>query len=542
MSSSSLPEAEETTQRIIYIQQDIGGRLSDFVDPPIVCNSQDGTPQKRLYALAVRCQEHLAVKDKKTYDDLINKLLSCGRDWITDSRNASLFTQMNELVSKAITAINSSKTSKDQKDMYIVELWSIVIVKGISDISQCGELMNSIPNIRRLIQPSAAGGQSSGRPSPIETLRSNLNLNFVSSDAICAALSTNILKLIDYPIGILCARKNGKTTQYNMCQKNYICALAIFMSSINDYNFTQLLQVFKKKSGNPNINTFFMKLLDIFNLHLASHISAYIEGENLPIRIQIFIDRNFQRENEHILNIINKISSLLRESIDSDVSVETGLDILKKFSDFLTTIDETFYCYRWAYHLSVDIFKYIDKLPNNETIAGWKTSISMQEIKSATLDSAYGHDFNVASLTCITMLGKLFIDIMKKSRGALGGDDVWKIPEEIVDEDTCISKTLEENGYATVDQQSDLFIISFDSKSNYLKSKISYRLTDGIRWNIFQSIVIKQQIIVGIDFYVGQQPYVDVFSQQSLALSRTFKKIKPTESRELRQIILEELD
>ena len=117
---------------------------------------KDGTPQKRLGSLLALCLElqqteksltntKLTKLSKSIVDkELVNSVSNSKReDVFKDNAEEELFT---EYIQTFISTLNSKPTSI--KNELFIKLWSQILIKSLSDISQFGVLINFIPKIR----------------------------------------------------------------------------------------------------------------------------------------------------------------------------------------------------------------------------------------------------------------------------------------------------------------------------------------------------------------------------------------------------------
>lgn len=526
--------------RTISIKTDPQGTIPQQTFIPV----DDGTPQKRLASLLQMCvnlQKENVVNNNKL-KGLIQKVLSASVNLIQsvrDSSRAEIFkneTEKNNFTEYIQTFINTLNSKPDVvKNPLIIELWCQILIKSLSDISQFGCLLNNIPSIYTKIKKPFYSSENISDYKNSETdivtkvmkiLNSNINIVFVSSDKIATGLSTNISKLIDYPIQTLCSRKTGVTTQTIIVQKSAISALAVILSYINDHTITLKLcediyiyqtQNSLGKINGENITNF---IIDINNILVESYNNLKnIIDESIDIKnnIQIIFDELF-------LNI--KTSSAPATSASSTnekikIYEEFVCTIIDKISrienlnEYLNEISKTLIDYdyikipRWCYHLSNDIYKYKFALSSNIFDANFKKDISKQEILSATFDAMYGHDFK---LQTITQLGDFFLTAIQEP-------NPYSIDESIsisAMEDTCIKQTLSLNNYSTINQDGDNFSVCFNPEINYLivnKTDMLYRESE-IPWNITFSPLIREPIYAAVDFVSGEPSISVILSQQ----------------------------
>ena len=493
---------------------------------------KDGTPQKRLGSLLSLCLELQTTEksltntkltklskniiDKELVDSVSN---SKREDVFKDNTEEELFT---EYIQTFISTLNSK--SIDIKNELFIKLWSQILIKSLSDISQFGVLINFIPKIYQQtnigiktiqeIDNIKNDSTKTTQDKVLEILNLNQNLVFVSSDKIAAGLSSNISKSIDYPIQTLCSRKTGVTTQTVIVQKSQISTLSVVLSYIQET--TKLLNLCENIYIRPDLNAeqkekivnVIKKIYDIIieNYTKLSNLNTEITfQDNMQIIFdklffQLKMDKNPEENSNYngfICNIIYEISLIPNINV-----------ILIDISKVLVNYDYI-KVPRWTYHLSNDIFKYIYPLHTEVFTNQLKEKISMEEITSASYDAMYGHDFK---MPIITQLGRYFLS-------AIGQDNLYSIDETTPNskvEDVCISQTLQLNNYSTINQDGDHYSICFNSNINYLvvtKNEMFYRESE-IPWNITLSPLTKQPIYASVDFVSGEPSISVLLSQQ----------------------------
>jgi hypothetical protein len=476
-----------------------------------------GTPQKRLHDLLEACQTIVKTNNRSIFkgkittldvQGLIDDLETASReDMFKSIADRNLFCEYIDLF------ISSLKSTPDQitKNKISITVWLLVLVKSMSDISQCGSLVNDIPKFYEGGNISTIGKSTGDTTNDVlSVLKSNKNVTFVSSDKICAALSSNILKLIDYPIQTLCSRKTGTTTQTMIVQKGEVSALSVILSVVGDLEKTMGLinDVIYYDSSDIDrdavanmvtsihsvVTDYYSKIFDEY--FKDPNIKDYVTQDIIQLEVDnIFISKN-DRGREKLCQLISEISSIpiLRNSL---------LELSRVLS-----LKENVIVPRWTYHVSNDVFKYMFPLTPDMFI-DLKSKISREEIVSATADAMYGHDF---ALSCITDLGREFLT-------AIGEANVYTIDENVSyskKEDLCISQTLQLNNFSTINQHGDKFSINFNSDSNYLvvdRKEMFYRISE-TPWNITSSPLVNQPIIASVDFVSGEPSISVVLSEQ----------------------------
>ena len=526
--------------RTISIKTDPQGTIP----PPTFIPVDDGTPQKRLASLLQMCvnlQKGNVVNNNKL-KGLIQKVLNASVNLIQsvwDSSRAEIFkneTEKNNFTEYIQTFINTLNSKPDVvKNPLIIELWCQILIKSLSDISQFGCLLNNIPSIYTKINKPFYSSEniSDYKNSEIDIvtkvmkiLNSNINIVFVSSDKIATGLSTNISKLIDYPIQTLCSRKTGVTTQTIIVQKSAISALAVILSYINDPTITLKLcediyiyqtQNSLGRENGENITNF---IIDINNILVESYNNLKnIIDERIDIKnnIQIIFDELFLniKTSSAPATSASPTNAKITKYKEFVCTIIDKISRIENLNEYLNEISKTLIGYdyikipRWCYHLSKDIYKYKFALSSNIFDANFKKDISKQEILSATFDAMYGHDFK---LQTITQLGDFFLTAIQEP-------NPYSIDESIsisAMEDTCIKQTLSLNNYSTINQDGDNFSVCFNPEINYLivnKTDMLYRESE-IPWNITFSPLIREPIYAAVDFVSGEPSISVILSQQ----------------------------
>jgi len=532
-----------------------------------------GTPQKRLHDLLVACDTIVKNDETRSFGKVLDRYgseieLRIGQfatvsreDMLKDGRGVFIEEYINLFLSVLL-----SKKDVMYRSKVIMLLWSIIMVKSISDISQCGSFVNDIPNIIPKVRDqtvtntqsvadsgslltvgnSITASSSSNIISSLsrdscrlvnDRMKDNLNLCFVSSDGSCAAFSTNVLKLIEYPIPILHSRKTGKTTQTMILQKSEISVLSVILSLANENTYDGAIDDFITtilsntqhlgKDGDSvtpedvavGINTMFSKIYELTRNYYQKLVVYYQNKRNdyvdtqppLNILVQQEVDEMFRETN---YNVNRK--ELLCELIHNISRIDSLVDYLRRISLVLSFDNKDINVPRWAYHISNDVFKYLFPL-SNET-RNLKEEISLQEILSATADAMYCHDFQ---LECLHRLGDLFLK-------SIGQNNLYDIELTVSDGDNqknksyddiekeCIRETLAVNYYSTLNQHGDYFEICFDSFYNFIKrdkNEAGYRNAQ-VPWNIGFSPFVKTPLVAAIDFTIGEATFSSVFIDQ----------------------------
>lgn len=508
--------------------------ISNFLGGTIEFNKNEGTPQKRIYFLFVQCEyiflnilkwtKQNFESGFKNYKVLIDELDTASRDSLP-----SVISKYDVLTTKIITTLLSSlkNQSIDDNDKTCIALWISILVKSISDISLCGSLVNLIPIIYSQLldrQLNSIEDIEKIRNSPDsvispsrkveQILKGNINLVSFSSDLITGGLSTNIVKLFNYPIQILSSTKeSGITTQTIILQKNEISTLSIILSYIG--NIDELVNLQDKIIENypehfENITNCLIKI-NYYVCEFYENILPLIHSQvidNFQNNIQKVFDDLFRYQNRddenNRNNILNGVIQKLYTLIYNISNIPDFVKNLKRITDILIIPEEKFIVNRWTYHLLNDIFKYMfplfKELFENPYWGGktLKEAISQQEVLSATFDAMYGHDFK---FNFMRTLGNAFL----KSIGEQNNYQIEHLAASNFEQE-CIIQTLEFNNYSTLNQNGDKFSIILNSKNNFLvadKQDMFFRSPE-VQWNITLSPLFKQKLYSSIDFVSGE--------------------------------------
>jgi len=554
MSANGKKQSSDKTTRHIHLIGENGNEEVEQYTTHINFDKKSGTPQKRLHDLLVACKS-IVTNDRSIFnkgkikslnvdpliDALIVKLSKSTRDDIFETdEDRDLFCKYIYLF---ISSLNSTSNKIDANKIFIT-VWLLVLVKSMSDISQCGSLVNDIPKLYKdkpMLDIERAVLRSS--QDVLSLLNSNINVTFFSSDKICAALSTNILKLIDYPIQTLCSRKTGTTTQTMIIQKGEVSALSVVLSVVGDIKKSRRLirdiiyydipDTIKGEVVNM-VTTIHTVVTNYYTSILENYSSMQNFEEKYILQdiIQLEIDKLFSSKHQ---DAQTKLCKLIYDVL----KIPNLIGSLIQLSYVLSSKESVVVVPRWTYHVSNDIFKCRFPLTSNmfRENTGLKNKISREEILSATADAMYGHDF---ALSCITELGTNFLK-------AIGEADVYSIDENISyskKEDLCISQTLQLNNFSTINQHGDKFSINFNSDSNYLvvdRKEMFYRISE-IPWNITASPLVEQDIIASVDFVSGEpsisvvlSEQVNFIKQQNIRKSQVFAFSVLTQTEDLTQ-------
>ena len=447
------------------------------------------------------------------------------RGWWNKRDYAGVKNFLNELVNTVINEIVFKKIQDPRTQAELIAgLWSIIMVKSISDISQCGELVNNLTHIKDKL--------------PVETTHTGtiydqINIQakaaFVSSDKICAGVSSIILNKLKIPFETLCTRKSSrgaKTIQNVICQRADIAALAIIFTLFNKSNTERIgpIYIFKIIGESEDIIDLVKRLFTeyLFYNNELRGTTLQREYDDLYAKrraektVSIYFDLRFSRLSAFISNIY---------------------DIVKEYTQLLTQIGKKlmsekreFRCPLWTYYVSTDVFRLLYPYQAVD-----KDEISLGEITAATIDGTYGHDFH--GIDCIKFLGEKFMDLFGMGRYKISTEETTAN-----DEKNAIIKTLEMSDCITIDQQEDDLLYRFNNIDNFLVSETNNGFTR--QWHFFDSLFSLQPLILSIDFTVGIQPYSSAFaSEKGIAQERQSSPllIRPTDPQSLQIMISDEI-
>lgn len=523
-----------TISRELSLKVDNFEQIGQFLGNKIEFDKSEGTPQKRIYFLFDQCKylftNILKYNPQKfnqqfnttiiNYDSFIKQLKDVQRDGLPALINSNDIL-ITKIINNLLSGVDKIPQLPDKESIYI-SLWISILVKSISDISLCGSLVNLIPkiyekignekNLKTLEEINAIKSSTNLKHDKVKNiLEGNINLAFFSSDTITSALSTNIVKLLQYPIQILYSTKrSGISTQTIIIQKNTISTLSIILSYIGDIDkITDLQRKIPTTDANySNVLDVLVKINNFVLLFFENLLPQVLDVTVIQDQIQkvfddLFIYQNTQKINSDHENNIKQLYILIY-NISNIPELINCLEIISNI--LIIPEEEYFIVNRWTYHLSNDIFKYryplykelfTEKYWDNKTKT-LKEEISKEEIFSATYDAMYGHDF---PYNFIKDLGKKFLTAISQADKY----DMKNIAPSNI-EHNCIIQTLSMNKYSTLNQHGDKFSIKLNSTKNYLvsdKNEMYFRLPEK-PWNITLSPLFKQTLYSSVDFVSGE--------------------------------------
>jgi hypothetical protein len=499
----------------------------------------------------------------------LEQLSLSGRgEWFkSEGNNKKLFEQIVRfvLVEMKSSYINA-KDYTGYKEMISV-IWSQILVKGMSDVSQYGALLTNINKLQKKVEFPPLG-----KMGDIVNFTNYSQPEYigVSSDKIAAALMTNVASLYSHPLQILCTRKSGAGTAFIICQKQVVSALAVIIG-LKDCNpmpradFTKfttlhklkqridiiLYQFLKQCVNDPSIGINYTMIDKIFDniFALKTHMKFLGYGNIMDTIKNAYNRPPLTSSNElseqqiihsllyknpdiiHFLAVIemfDKIAKLITPEIEQS---------LIEYSDMISTVTVN----RFAYYISNAIFKIkypiadvARQISEQYSQTGKQSSkpisrLDTNEIISASYDSIYGHDFEVDA---VTQLGLEFLSYVDENEPAiLSREANERIIKNKKHEDNCIIEVLRKNKFATIGQQGSVIKIVFDPEINLLvdeRPTLPYVI--GAQWELFQSPVNFAPIFYSIDFTAGLQPYIagktDIYNA---LLSRNDKSLSAIE-------------
>jgi hypothetical protein len=520
------------------------------------CPKQDGTPGKRLLFLAILCKQIL-IKYKKvqektfnqTYGGLISFMSGISDDttefeqgdnsrgWWGGIKNIELKNSLLDLVRETIKYLETSKNGKEFEIENICALMLNILVKSDSDVGQEVDIINSIPNL------PGFGQLSSSTQTVFDKINKDSKVVFVSSDKICAGVSSLIIDELAFPFEVLCTRKSSygsKNIQNIIVQKGIIASLAVCLNLLETaITPEEVLEIF------PEDKRMIAKNMLI---SILFYFSSYQKTLNVPIETQIELlykikkskrdTRIYQTEGfKNLSQFIEGISNVLQDKqqlIDTPgnktvIQDKRNLDLFIDLRDNLFIMNSKFRCNTWCYNIAMDVFRVLN--PQNET--DWETlksNISKKEFLAATIDGTYGHDF--AGLDCIQELGIKFMNIV--------GFKDYLLPPDLKHEDDAIRNCLAKSKCVTIDQIEDSLIFNFDTTNNYLISQTN--LGNPKNWHFFESLFSLKPLYLAIDFKVGVQPYVPVSSKQIVIVEQSRNVApNPINSNEIQEIAFQQI-
>lgn len=485
----------------------------------------DGTPQKRLYYLAIACcrlldtirqpqpKKNLGPSYFETHKILLDFMgglsetdedtdefnsSASGRGWWSKTKNSVHKEDLENLVSFTINTIklisekkNKQPTDGDYAKLCTCSLWSIILGKSASDVLQLFAAITELSaikisnklnstNTNLFCSEVVSSGNATGTDADTDkknaaknALCNTPNLVFVSSDLICAGLSSTILKNLTIPVAVVCPKKSpgGKTLQSVICQSAFISTISVILSLADNngppLNNSSILSFFDPSTDAKYTAGILMyinsELKRLYRITQFSNDNLYdlLLKSNIPPNNST-TDENIKKNRSSLFDCVYNIATFLRDKIV----------FIGKASKFLLISKKKCNCRVWTYHMAQDICKILfcsngldDYLINLSSSQQTNSSTDHQTLCkntliAATVDGTYGHDF--AGLSCIQALGESFMLLDEDFSKYQLTEGVSK------NESTACINALNLNDCITIDQELDYFIFNFSNETNYL--------------------------------------------------------------------------
>jgi hypothetical protein len=519
------------------------------------CPKQDGTPGKRLLFLAIACKQIL-IKYKKIQETTFNKnygqLISFmsgisedttefeegdnSRGWWVGKKNLELKESLLTLVRVTIEYLETSTNGKEFEIENICALMLNILVKSDSDVGQEVDIINSIPKLPGF-------GVSSSTQSVFDIINKDSKVVFVSSDKICAGVSSLVIDELAFPFEVLCTRKSSygnKNIQNIIVQKGIIASLAVCLNLLETaITPEEVLDIFPEdkrmiaKNMLISILFYFSSYQKTLNVSIETQIEFLYTIKKSKREPRIYQTKGFQ----HLSQFIDGISKVLQDNqqlIDSQgnktvIQDKKNIDLFIDLRDNLFRMNIKIRCNTWCYNVAMDVFRVL----NPQTKTDWKklkSNISKKEFLAAAIDATYGHDF--AGLDCVQELGIKFMNVV--------GFKDYLLPPGLKHEDDAIRNCLSKSRCVTIDQIEESLIFNFDTENNYLISQTN--LGNPKNWHFFESLFSLKPLYLAIDFKVGIQPYVPVSSKQLVIVEESRNVApNPIDSNEIQEIAFQQI-
>jgi len=506
------------------------------------CPKSDGTPQKRLLYLAKACIEIINnkiytykafTKDENTLNEQLIRFMEGQKEdetaernwWSGESENKQ---HLNKLINKVLT--KPAKLYNATYESIIISLHLIILGKSYSDISQMGQLINYISKL------NASGGTQLG--SIFNIINNDAKVAFISSDKICAGVSSLIIDSLPFPFETLCTRKSSeghKNVQNIIVQKGIIATLSVLLGLIEtSTDLNEILEIFPYDNVIRELLTIYKKYL----ITLKGVTTIDMEYNNLyDLRKKLEKDENpflVYDSNQKLINL----STFINE-IKNVIITEDNLDKLSTCRNTLFQQKLNHTSPRWTYYVANDVFRLLNpqnQLLNPQNQSGFdqlKKNISYYEFLCATIDGTYGHDFH--GLNCVELIGEFFWNIA-------GFPVELKIENGPKNEDEAIKRCLKHSNCVTIDQHEDELVYNFNYENNFLISDTN--LGNPKNWHFFDSLFSLKPLILAVDFTKGIQTELvekasATFSMKQQKIAEKSKKlINPLNPNELQDEVL----
>ena len=601
-----VPELKSDAFRSIYVtnltENNQINEVQELLQEPYSykCSKKDGTPGKRLlyltdacikllqkydknyltqlqknpawkpllqklnhYSIGVESKEEDEVEEQEENEEETGKKGKESRSWWNVKGYENIALLLNELVDHIlITTLPTKVNNLPTQACIIASLWSIIMVKSMSDISQMGQLINYIQTL--ILNQK----QFELTNTIFDNIQKDAKVGFVSSDKICAGVSSLLIRSVPFLLQTLCTRKSAvghKTTQNILVLKGEIAGLALCLNLFEqEYN----AEIFNILASNTQDNVDFKYMMATLAFYYNEYLSKLDKNNTVEQEFYdlFYIKRDVNNisiyRNDQFINLSNFIKGICTVLQSPKHSGQgENLDLLYQISKYYFSLATVFRCKKWTYYIATDVFRVIYP-QTGINFTNIKNIISYNEIRAATIDGTYGHDF--AGLDCIQRLGEQFIKIAGsnhtensniKSTGEMETDENeislanakgytdLLIPYGIKkDENEAIKRCLENSECVTIDQIEDDLLINFNSSKNYLTGETS--IGNPQYWHFFDSLFSLNPLILAIDFTKGLQPYSTVAASQESVRSekKTSQEfINPVNPNELQSIVAEQI-
>ena len=516
---------DDSTSRTIKLTDSGGRELFSMTRP-----ATQGTPQKCLYHLASTCRDLLMEKrekggvfnvDKGTLkyknntkvNDVLDAIFTLPRDW-WKKKNTNLEV-VNQLVTSAMK-VYSGDTEK------IAQMYSNILFKSLSDISQYGALLTNMADIEtreKYIKDKQQGGDAMSEYDVIKSLYKSTYIG-VSSDKIGAALMTMVASVFDYNFEILSTYKYAGMSINSILIKEDVAGLALFMRGegstvdklikqnklgLSDTDKTmivglrqQCLGVINNYKTQVKIKNMDTHINDLFKL--ASSIKKMVRQS----------DVNKHPELEKIVAYARLIKELSKIISGENMTIIRKLFVaLRKYETKKTEDKKFINCETYLYHIAKNMHNLLFPL-NTHISSEKKEQMSRQEIIAACYDNIYGHDFS--GLDFIATLGKKFISQVFANTPdksyLLSQDAINKIETKGVDQETtCIHEAIKHSKYVSVGLVDGNMSFFIGDKNALTYTYPTIQRDNCMLMTLFKTVFDNKNYFYSIDFYAGAQPY-----------------------------------
>ena len=529
---------DDSTNRTIELTNSSGYNIFSETQP-----ATQGTPQKCLYRLAVLCKNLIMEKkgslklpsifsidkQKKLFakiegnlisvDTVLSNIGGMSRDWwLEKKKNGSNLQIISELIK---TAINMYSTNIEK----ITEMYSHILFKSLSDISQYGALLTNMSEIE---SKQKKGGENikGGESIPYETINKLYTSTFigVSSDKIAAALMTQVARVFDYNYEILSTYKYSGITVHPILIKSEVVAISLIMrkkgSIVDRILNSENLKI--SKNGLQQIIELREKVLTLIEMYKSYYDIKKMENHiiqlfNLKEQIKKKVSRSDVEKHNNLqifvyyADLIGRLKDILENNMEV---LNLFYGVIQEYEDN-KSLGESMHidCENYLYFIAKSIHNLI--YPINTTISpSQKSLMSKYELISACYDNMYGHDFK--GLDFIQLLGKKFIELVFKKEEdkklLLSPSAIKKIESVGDKEKICIQEILNKSKYVSVAFTGEKIGFFINKNTNILTYDYPMLTNKGHglcdKSYLFKTPFDNKNYFYGIDFYSGEQPYV----------------------------------